>query len=136
MNELRTFQTKIMTAKRELKEVYYTTRNADSKADAKELVVASITLQKTVEDLITLRQKTKVARKLLEDRKATLSLRKWSTGLPKRIKDFKKKKKDMKQEHLHRFQESLLAYFDGVVDELNSWIIDIETLADLPKPPR
>jgi len=125
-----------MTAKRELKEVYYTTRNADSKADAKELVVASITLQKTVEDLITLRQKTKVARKLLEDRKATLSLRKWSTGLPKRIKDFKKKKKDMKQEHLHRFQESLLSYFDGIVDELNSWIIDIETLADLPKPPR
>lgn len=136
MHELRTFQTKIMTAKRELKESYYTTRNADSKADAKELVVASITLQKTVEDLITLRQKTKVARKLLEDRKATLSLRKWSTGLPKRIKDFKKKKKDMKQEHLHRFQESLLTYFDSIVNELNSWIIDIETLADLPKPPR
>ena len=59
MNELRTFQTKIMTAKRELKEVYYTTRNADSKADAKELVVALITLQRTVEDLITLRQKNK-----------------------------------------------------------------------------
>ncbi|MHA1577611.1 MAG: hypothetical protein ACTSU3_09645, partial [Candidatus Thorarchaeota archaeon] len=127
---------KIMTAKRELKEVYYTTRNEDSKADAKELVVASITLQKTVEELISLRQKTKVARKLMEDRKATLTLRKWSTGLPKRISDFKKKKKDMKHEHLHRFQESLITYFDGIVNELNSWITDIETLADLPKPPK
>ena len=35
-----------MTAKRDLKRVYYTNRNEDAKLDAKELVAATITLQK------------------------------------------------------------------------------------------
>ena len=43
----------VMTAKRDLKRVYYTTRNQDSKFDAKELVAATITLQKLLEDLVT-----------------------------------------------------------------------------------
>lgn len=136
MHELRDFQNKIIAAKRELKEAYYTTRDEGIKSDAKELVVATIGLEKTIEDLIVLRRKRKVARKVLEDRKAKLSLRKWSTGLPKRIKDYKQKKKKLKQEHLTKFQETLLGYIGVIASELNSWIIDIETLADLPKLPK
>ncbi len=136
MHELRNFQNKIISAKRELKEAYYTTRDEGIKSDAKELVVATIGLERTIEELIALRRKRKVARKVLEDRKAKLSLRKWTTGLPRRVKDYKQKKKKLKQEHLTKFQETLLGYMETIGLELSSWIIDIETITDLPKLPK
>ena len=80
--------THVMIAKRDLKRVYYTSRNEDAKLDAKELVAATITLQKLLEDLIAKRRTIRVAKKILEDKKAELSLRRWSTGFPKRAKDF------------------------------------------------
>ncbi|MHA1934404.1 MAG: hypothetical protein ACW97A_03900 [Candidatus Thorarchaeota archaeon] len=136
MHELSEFLTKVLESKRELKEVYYTTRNGDTKADAKELVVVTITLQKTAEDLLELKRKFKMATKVLTDRKAKLNLRKWKTGLPKRVKDYHKKNGKLSQEHLHRFQESLLEYIESISVELNNWVIDIETLRELPKVPK
>ncbi|MHA1903707.1 MAG: hypothetical protein ACXADL_03575 [Candidatus Thorarchaeota archaeon] len=136
MHELREFLTKVLESKRELKEVYYTTRNEDTKADAKELVVVTITLQKTVEDLLELKRKFRMATKVLTDRKAKLNLRKWKTGLPKRVKDYHKKNGKLPQEHLHRFQESLMEHIESISAELNNWVIDIETLRELPNVPK
>jgi hypothetical protein len=136
MHELREFQSRVIIVKRELKELFYTSRDATLKADAKQLVRASIILQKTIDDLLALNQKRRIAQKVLEDRKATLSLRKWSNGLPKRVQDYKQKQKKLSSEHSHKFQEVLLDYLGSITQELNDWIIDIETLADLPRPPK
>jgi aldehyde:ferredoxin oxidoreductase len=136
MKELRTFLGEVLSAKRELKEVYYRTRNKDTKADLKELVAAAIGIQTTAKELLDLRAKSKVARQVLNDRKATLSLKKWKSGLPKRIKDFKKKSSKLPQEHLTKFQDQLLKYMNEISTTLNDWIIDIETLTDLPEPPK
>jgi hypothetical protein len=136
MRELRQLLTHVMTAKRKLKEIYYTTRDADLKADVKALVASIIGIQKTIEEIIDLTQKSKVARKVLEDRKVSLTLRKWSVGLPKRVNSFAKRKKKMSREHLTRYYESLTEYALKIGEVLNSWIVDIETLREIPRPPK
>ena len=125
-----------MTAKRDLKRVYYTNRNEDAKLDAKELVAATITLQKLLEDLITKRRTIRVAKKILEDKKAELSLRRWSTGFPRRAKDFLGKSKKLEQQHLRKYQQVLVEYINGISNELVKWIEDIENLRGMPRPPR
>ncbi|MHA2056719.1 MAG: hypothetical protein ACW979_03725 [Candidatus Thorarchaeota archaeon] len=125
-----------MTAKRDLKRVYYTSRSQDAKLDAKELVAATITLQKLLEDLITKRRTIRVAKKMLEDRKAELSLRRWSMGFPRRSKDFLSKSKKLEQQHLRKYQQALVEYINGISIELTKWIEDIETLRGMPRPPR
>ena len=136
MRELRQFLTHVITAKRKLKELYYTTRDADLKADLKALVASTIGIQKTLEDLINLTQKSRIARKVLEDRKVSLTLRKWSTGLPKRVSTFVKRKKKMNQEHLSRYYEAISDYFLTIHEELTSWVLDIERLREIPRPPK
>jgi hypothetical protein len=135
MSELRDFEAQVRIAKRELKEVFYTTRNEDTKSDAKLLVANMIALQKSIERIIELRRTTKATLVVLSDRKAKITLNKWSTGLVRRVKEFKSKKGKLRQEHLERFKDSLLKYITEIIDELNDWIIDIETMAELPKPP-
>jgi hypothetical protein len=136
MRELRQFLTHVINAKRKLKEIYYTTRDDDLKVDMKELVASTIGIQKTVEDLVKLAQKSKIARKVLEDRKVSLTLRKWSVGFPKRVSTFVKRKKKMSREHLSRYYESLLEYILSISQELAAWILDIETLREIPRPPK
>lgn len=135
MHELRDFEAQVRIAKRELKEVFYTTRNEDTKSDAKLLVANMIALQKSIERIIELRRTTKATLVVLGDRKAKITLKKWSTGLLRRVRQFKNKKGKLRQEHLERFKDSLLKYITEISDELNDWIIDIETMAELPKPP-
>jgi hypothetical protein len=135
MSELRDFEAQVRIAKRELKEVFYTTRNEDTKSDAKLLVANMIVLQKSIERIIELRRTTRETLVVLSDRKAKITLNKWSTGLVRRVKEFKSKKGKLRQEHLERFKDSLLKYITEIIDELNDWIIDIETMAELPKPP-
>ena len=135
MHELRDFEAQVRIAKRELKEVFYTTRNEDTKSDAKLLVANMIALQKSIERIIELRRTTKATLVILGDRKAKITLKKWSTGLVRRVKEFKNKKGKLRQEHRERFKDSLLKYITEINDELNDWIIDIETMAELPKPP-
>ena len=136
MRELRQFLTHVMTAKRRLKEVYYTTRDDNLKVEIKEIVASTIGIQKTTEALIVLAQKSKMARKILEDRKVTLNLRKWSVGFPKRVNAFAERKKKMSREHLSRYIEPLLDYINIISEEQNSWVIDIETIREIPKPPK
>lgn len=136
MRELRQFLTHIVIAKRKLKEIYYTTRDDDIKADMKELVATTIGIQKITEELVNLSQKSKIARKVLEDRKVSLTLRKWSVGLPKRVNAFANRKKKMSQEHLSRYYNALHEYIHGIGEELTSWIVDIETLREIPHPPK
>lgn len=135
MQELRDFEAQVRIAKRELKEIYYTTRNEETKTDAKTLVATLISIQKAIERIIELRRTTREAEIVLTDRKAKMNLRKWSTGLIRRVKEFKNKKGKLRQEHLERFKDVLVKYIDEISTALNDWIIDIETMADLPKPP-
>ncbi|MDH4214546.1 MAG: hypothetical protein OEV85_11545 [Candidatus Thorarchaeota archaeon] len=128
--------TQVITAKRDLKQIYYTSRNKESKLDAKELVAAVIGVQKLLEDLIDLSRKRRIAKKVLDDRKAELTIRRWSMGLPKRVKDFVEKAKNLEQQHLTKYCESLLQYITSIGEELAKWIEDITTLAEIPKPPR
>jgi hypothetical protein len=134
--ELTKLLTQVIAAKRSLKQVYYTTRSKESKLDAKELVAATIGVQKLLEELIDLSRKRRIAKKILADRKAELTINRWSLGLPKRIKDFVDKSKNLEQQHLTKFAESLLQYIDSIGQELAKWIEDIITLAEIPKPPR
>ncbi len=136
MRELRTFLGKVMNAKRELKEVYYTTRNRAKKDDAKEAVAALIGVQRLVEDLIETWRKDRTAKRILSDRKAEVSLRKWALGLPRRVDDYKSKTGKLDQDKLHRFQEALMRYMEDISDHLAAWIEDIVNLSELPRPPR
>ena len=135
MHELRDFQAQVRIAKRELKEIYYTTRNEETKSDAKTLVASLITIQKSIERIAELRRQVKETEIGLKDRKARMNLKKGSTGLTRRVADFKKKKGKLRQEHLERFKDALAKYISEIADALNDWIIDIETMADIPKPP-
>ena len=128
--------TQVVAAKRSLKQVYYTTRNKESKQDSKELVAATIGVQKLVEELIDLSRKRRIAKKLLDDRKAELTINRWVLGLPKRTKDFVDKTKSLEQQHLSKYAESFLQYIESIGQELAKWIEDIITLAEIPKPPR
>ena len=128
--------TLVMTAKRDLKRVYYTQRSKDSKLDSKELVASIIGVQRLLEELVDLRRKRRAVKKVLEDRKAELTLRRWSTGLPQRVKGFIDKSKKLEQQHLTKYQQSLLDYFTGIGQELAKWIEDINTLVEIPKIPK
>jgi hypothetical protein len=136
MHELSGFLGRIMDSKRRLKEIYYTTRDESTKADAKELVAATISAQKIVEDLLKKCSDTQMARRALEDRKAELVLRMWSTGLPSRVRDYASKQSKLAKEHLHKYEQSLLEYIQTITQELAGWSSDIETLSNLPRPPR
>ncbi len=136
MRELRGLLTVVLDAKRQLKEVYYTARNAETKADAKELVASVIGLQKSIERLLEMARTTRLVAKTMTDRRAEVNLRQWKLGLPRRVKDYKEKYKSLKQEHLHRYQVSLMEYIEKIGLELASWINDIETISDLPRPPK
>jgi len=128
--------TQVMSAKRDLKHVYYTRKNKESKLDVKELVAAIIAAQKLLEDLSNLERKSRVAKKMLQDRKADLTLQRWCTGLPTRVKDFVEKSKNLEQQHLRKYQQALLQYIEGIGTELAKWIEDIITLTEIPKVPR
>jgi DNA-directed RNA polymerase subunit F len=134
--ELNRLLAQIMTAKRDLKRVYYTSRNEETKLDVKDLVATTIGVQRLLEELITLRRAHKTAKKVLSDRKAELIVRKWTTGLPRRSKDFVEKSNQLEQTHLRRYQEALLRYLEDIGEELAKWIEDIRTLADIPRVPR
>ncbi|TFF91374.1 hypothetical protein EU546_08715 [Candidatus Thorarchaeota archaeon] len=136
MREIRTFLGKVMTAKRELKEVYYTTRSPAKKEDAKEAVAALIGVQRLLEELIETWRKSRTAKRILSDRKAEVSLKKWTLGLPKRVNDYRSKTKKLDQDKLHRFQELLIRYVEDISENLAAWIEDIVNLSELPKPPR
>ncbi len=128
--------TQVMSAKRDLKRVYYTSRNQESKLDSKELVAATITLQKLLEDLIAKKRRIRLAKKMLEDRKAELMVRRWVIGFPKRVKDFVSKSQKLEQHHLRKFQQTFLTFINGISVELAKWVEDIETLKEIPRPPR
>ncbi|TFG99550.1 hypothetical protein E4H12_02260 [Candidatus Thorarchaeota archaeon] len=128
--------TLVMTAKRDLKRLYYTQRSNETKLDAKELVASVIGVQRLLEELIDLRRKRRAAKKVLEDRKAELTLRKWSTGLPQRVDGFIDKSKKLEQQHLTKYQQSLLDYFNTMGQELAKWIEDINTIVEIPKIPK
>ena len=128
--------TLVMTAKRDLKRVYYTQRGTEAKLDSKELVAAIIGVQRLLEELIDLKRKKRAAKKVLEDRKAELTLRRWCTGLPQRVKGFIEKSKKLEQQHLTKYQQSLLDYFNEIGTELAKWIEDINTIVEIPKIPK
>ncbi|MFX1481860.1 MAG: hypothetical protein ACFFCP_01580 [Promethearchaeota archaeon] len=128
--------TQVMSAKRDLKRVYYTNRNQETRQDTKELVSATISLQKLLEDLIDKRRRIRTAKKVLEDKKAELMLQKWTIGFPKRVKDFVSKSQKLEQLHLRKYQQTLLTFIEGISNELAKWIEDIETLREIPRPPR
>lgn len=128
--------TLVMTAKRDLKRVYYTQRGTEAKLDSKELVAAIIGVQRLLEELIDLQRKRRAAKKVLEDRKAELILRRWTTGLPQRVKGFIEKSRKLEQQHLTKYQQSLLDYFNEIGTELAKWIEDINTIVEIPKIPK
>lgn len=134
--ELNRLLAQVMAAKRDLKRVYYTSRSEETKLDLKDLVAAVISVQKLLEHLISLRRKHKVAKKVLADRKAELTVAKWTAGLPRRSKDFVEKSRKVDQTHLRRYQEPLMKYIESIGGELAEWIEDIHTLSDIPKVPR
>jgi DNA-directed RNA polymerase subunit F len=134
--ELNRLLSQVMTAKRDLKRVYYTSRNEETKLDVKDLVASVITLQRLLEELITLKRRHKVAKKVLADRKAELTVRKWVSGLPRRSKDFVEKSRKVDQTRLRRYQEPLMKYIESIGEELAKWIEDIHTLTGIPRVPR
>ncbi|RDE16845.1 MAG: hypothetical protein C4K47_00880 [Candidatus Thorarchaeota archaeon] len=136
MHELAGFLTRVIESKRRLKEVYYTTRDEDTKADVKELVAATISAQKAAETLLSECGKARLARKALEDRKAELVLRMWSTGLPERVTDYASRQRKLEQQYVHKYQQSLMEYIQDLVREMTSWLDDIKTLSSLPRVPR
>ena len=136
VHELTKLLTLVMTAKRDLKRVYYTQRGKEAKLDSKELVASIIGVQRLLEELIDLKRKRRAAKKVLEDRKAELTLRRWSTGLPQRVNGFIDKSKKLEQQHLTKYQQSLLDYFNGMGQELAKWIEDIHTLVEIPRIPK
>ena len=126
----------VMTAKRDLKRVYYTQKGNQAKLDVKELVASVIGVQRLLEELIDLRRKRRAAKKVLEDRKAELTMRRWSTGLPQRVNGFVDKSRKLEPQHLSKFQQALLDYLNGIGQELAKWIEDITTIVEIPKIPK
>ena len=83
-----------------------------------------------------LERKNRVAKKMLQDRKAELTIERWYTGLPRRVKDFVDKSKNLEQQHLRKYQEVLLQYIEEIGKELAKWIEDIVTVTEIPRVPR
>ena len=136
MHELQRFLTTTISSKRKLKEIYYTARSESLKMDAKKLVVTTITIQQIIEELLTLWRKNKLARKILQDKKAKLNLVNWTKGLPKRVADFKEKSRKLKGEHLTRYYEVLNEYLESVATSLTYWLEDIKEIRELPSVPK
>jgi len=89
-----------------------------------------------LEELIDLRRKRRAAKKVLEDRKAELTIRRWIAGLPKRVKGFIDKSKKLDQQHVTKYQQSLMDYINEIGKELAKWIEDIVTIVEIPKIPK
>lgn len=136
MHELQRFLTATISAKRNLKEIYYTSRSESLKMDAKKLVVTTIAIQQTIEELLVLWRKKKLAKKILQDKKAQLSLVNWTKGLPKRVEDFKQKSRKLKGEHLTRYYEILNEYLETIASNLTNWLEDINEIGELPSVPK
>jgi hypothetical protein len=136
MQEIRELLTTVMTTKRKLKQIYYTTRNEETKADSKQLVVAAIGVQRIIENLMKAFKQSRTAKRVLNDRKAIMTLRRWSIGLPRRLKDYGSKHRKLDQEHLRRFKSVLLDYLQDMGTQLAAWENDIVTMKELPKMPR
>jgi hypothetical protein len=136
MQEMRLLLNFIIKAKRDLKEIYYTNRDENLKADAKELVAAIIAVQRTLEQILALKRRSRTAKKVLGDRKAEMSVRRWSAGLPRRVRDYVQKEKKLEQHHLHRYQVILLQYVDNMGKELVAWAEDIDMLREIPRIPK
>jgi hypothetical protein len=126
----------VIKAKRLIKEIYYTTRNESLKADAKELVAATIAVQKTLEQILVLKRKSRTAKRVLGDRKAEMAVRRWSAGLPRRVRDYVEKQKKLEQHHLHKYQVILLQYLENMGKELVAWAEDIDMLREMPRIPK
>ncbi|UCH03621.1 MAG: hypothetical protein JSW05_08455 [Candidatus Thorarchaeota archaeon] len=126
----------VISVKRELKEIYYTTRNESTKADVKELVASTIAVQRILEQLLETKRKSKVAKRVLGDRKVELALRRWNAGFPRRARDFLTKRKKIEQQHLHRYKKPFLEYLENMGKELVSWSEDIETMREIPRLPK
>jgi len=136
MHELQRFLTATISAKRNLKEIYYTTRSESLKMDTKKLVVTTIAVQQTIEELLILWRKNKLARKILQDKKAQLNLVNWTKGLSKRVEDFRQKSRKLKGEHLTRYYEILNEYLETVASSLTNWLEDIKEIRELPSVPK
>ena len=136
MHELQRFLTVTISAKRNLKEIYYTTRSESLQMDTKKLIVTTIAIQQTIEELLALWRKKKVAKKILQDKKAQLSLVNWTKGLPKRVDDFKQKTRKLKGEHLTRYYEILDEYLETIASSLTNWLEDINEIGELPSVPK
>ncbi|MFX0053591.1 MAG: hypothetical protein ACFFAX_09810 [Promethearchaeota archaeon] len=126
----------VIKAKRLIKEIYYTTRNESLKADAKELVAAIIAVQRTLEHILVLKRRSRTAKRVLGDRKAEMAVRRWSAGLPRRVRDFVEKQKKLEQHHLHKYQVVLLQYLENMGKELVAWAEDIDMLREIPRIPK
>jgi len=135
MQEMRHLLNQVISVKRELKEIYYTTRNESTKADVKELVASTIAVQRILEQLLETRRKSRMAKRVLSDRKAELALRRWNAGFPRRARDFLRKRKNIEQQHLHRYKNSFQEYLENMGNELVSWSEDIETMREIPRLP-
>jgi hypothetical protein len=136
MQEMRELLNYVIKAKRYLKEIYYTNRDENLKADTKELVAAVIAVQRTLEHILTLKRRSKTAKRVLGDRKAEMSIRRWSAGLPRRVRDYVEKEKKLEQHHLHRYQVVLLQYLENMGTELVAWAEDIDMLREIPRIPK
>ena len=126
----------VISVKRELKEIYYTTKDESAKADVKELVASTIAVQRILEELLETKRKSRVAKRVLGDRKAELALRRWNAGFPRRARDFLTKRKKIDQQHLHRYKKPFLEYMENMGKELVSWSEDIETMREIPRLPK
>ncbi len=136
MHELQKFLTSIISTKRNLKEIYYTTRSPSLKADAKKLVVTAISIQQLGEELLELWRRNKTARGILQDRRAQLTLVGWTKGLPKRVDVYKTRTRKLKGEHLVKYYDLITEYLDEIAKTLAGWVEDIKGLGELPRPPR
>jgi len=136
MQEMRELLNYVIKAKRLIKEIYYTTRNESLKADAKELVAATIAVQKTLEHILILKRRSRTAKRVLGDRKAEMAVRRWSAGLPRRVRDYVEKHKKLEQHHLHKYQIVLLQYLENMGKELVAWAEDIDMLREMPRIPK
>ncbi len=136
MHELEDLRERVLDAKRRLKEAYYTAADGDTRADAKELVTATIDIEKAVEGLIDIGTKSDLARRLLDDRKIELMVRKWSIGLMTRVEDYVKKQKSLPAHHLHRYFEVLREYIHEILEELSTWTREIQNAIETQSLPR
>ncbi len=135
MKELNEFYEIVLQSKSALKEIYYSFSSEQKKGIVKPLVALTIKIQQSVEDLVRAFNKSSKARAVLKDKVVSISLKKWSGGIPSRVKNIIKHKK-MSPTQLSQFADSLMKYLDEIHYTLQKWNNDIRGLEDIPKPPR